>query len=376
MYTNSFFTIAILTIAAASASAQVTPVPPAPGELVFSEVMYNPLCPADNDGEWFELTNVSGKVLDVNGLYFQDGAFPGANGDKYFQVLPTVATLPPMFPGDRFIFARSDNPTLNNGLPRVDYTYASTLDTAPADHSQVTHTGMNMGNSAVDGMHITIGAPAYLGGTVIDSFSYNPFASPISPSDGISVERIDLYQPMVVNGTANSSNIAPCALNANYGTCIPQERGTPGIPNSMDATTVWHLTCEFTDTLNQNSGTITVTTPLSNATGSVLFKNSGGFPFTTYTFGFAEAPAEIPLSLLINNNTGALLLDLNSLSFLYDSGDLNYYFDGNGEATLPVSWTPDPLLPGKFFYFQWLDVDFSQASPLLGSRMIRMYMQQ
>lgn len=358
-----------------AASAQSEPVAPAPGELVISEVMFNPFCPVDNDAEWFELTNVSGKVLDVNGLYFQDGAFPGASGDKYFQVLPSVATLPPMLPGQRFVFCRSNNPAINGGLPQVDYWFAAVDDNVPPDHSQIGHSQMNMGNSNIDGMHITIGQPAFLGGTVIDSFSYNPFASPLAGSDGISVERKDLYLPFTVTGTVNSTNSSQAQVTALFGTCFPKERGTPGAKNSNDTTAVWKLYREFTDSLTENTGAIVVDTPLSVSAGLVTFKNSGGYPGALYTFGYADAPSEVPLTFIIPGNPGSILLDLNSAAFLIDDLDANYYFDANGDAVLPISYIADPMTVGRFFYFQWLGVGAGYPNVLQASKGIRMVME-
>ncbi len=49
---------------------------PEPGDLIFSEFMVNPSTPpvADEDGEWVELYNTSGRTLDINGYSFHDDA--------------------------------------------------------------------------------------------------------------------------------------------------------------------------------------------------------------------------------------------------------------------------------------------------------------
>lgn len=345
---------------------------PAPGDLAISEVFFNALCVDDDKGEWFEVMNISGKVLDLNGLYFQDGAFPGANGDRFFQVLPSVATLPPLNPGETFVFARKGDPGVNGGIPVVHYTYTSD-GAAPADKSQVGDAQMNMGNSNVDGMHITLGAPAYLGGTVIDSVSYNPATGPIVPSDGVSFERLDMYQPCVVAGVSNSTNMAPTLLTATFGSCTPPDVGTPGTTNTLNGTPEWKLYLSYTDTAGQNTGTIKCITRLDNSAGSVTFKMSNGSPTNFYTFGYAEGASEIPLSFIVPGNPGALLLDLNTAVFAFDINDPAYYFDANGEAQLTVPFTPDPSLVGKFFFMQWLGADFNLPTPFLVSNGIRMY---
>lgn len=349
---------AALLLVSAPVYCQAPAVVPGVGDLTFSEVMFNPLCVQDNDGEWFEVTNISGKVLDLNGLYFQDGYVPGASGDRYFRVLPTVATLPPMYPGQRFIFARKANPTLNNGLPWVDYEYtAPDGSPVPLDFSQVGHTQMNMGNSAPDGMHISVNNAAFFGGTVIASTSYVPNAAPIFPSDGYSYEAVDLYVPMVaLSVTQNSPNMKQPLPTATYGLCMPQEFGTPGGVNSVEATT-WKAYVVYNDTLNQNTGILTTDTPVSLSQGYVLARMKNGSPFQSYTLGIADDRGELPLSLVFFAWTGAILLDLNTAAYLFDPNDNAYYFDPNGEAALLLQVPQVPQLLGHDFDLQWLGFD-------------------
>ncbi|MFN0207469.1 MAG: hypothetical protein ACKVS6_14280 [Planctomycetota bacterium] len=364
----------ILSLApAVSAQGSATPVPPDPGDVCISELFFNALCVDDNFGEWFEVTNISGKVIDMNGLYFQDGAFPGQNSDRYFQVLPSVATLPPMYPGQRFVFARSNDVTKNNGIPQVDYWYVSASLSPPVDRSQVGDGQMNMGNQNPDGMHISIGMPSFLGGVTIASASYCPTAVPCIPlSDGISFERIDLYQSMDATTTTNSTNMAACLAGNGWGNCFPFELGTPGLSNSTDVTPEWNVYIPFNDTLNQNTGLIRATTLLSWQAGQVTFKMSQGVPSTFYTLGYAEGYSEIPLSFIFPGNPGSILLDLNSAVYAFDGGDTNYYFDAGGEATLTIPFTPDASLFGKVFHLQWLSYDFSSATPWVASNAISM----
>lgn len=362
-------------VPAALAQGSATPVPPNPGDVCISEIFFNDLCVDDNFGEWFEVTNISGKVIDMNGLYFQDGATPGVNGDRYFQVLPSIATLPPMYPGQRFVFARSNDSTKNNGIPQVDYWYVSTTVFTPLDRSQVATGQMNMGNSNTDGMHISIGAPSFLGGTTIDSATYCPSAVPCLPiSDGISFERINLYQSLDATTTTNSTNMAACLPGGIWGNCFPQELGTPGTPNTTDATPEWNAYIPFNDTLNQNTGLIRSTTLLSSSAGQVTFKMSQGVPSTFYTLGYAEGFSEIPLSFIVPGNPGAILLDLNTAVYAFDGGDPNYFFDANGDATLTVTFVPNANLLGTVFHLQWLSYDFSNTFPWVASNGISMVM--
>ena len=45
---------------------------PAPGDIIITEFMANPSAVSDTRGEWFELLNISGKVLKINGLVIKD----------------------------------------------------------------------------------------------------------------------------------------------------------------------------------------------------------------------------------------------------------------------------------------------------------------
>jgi hypothetical protein len=356
-----FAALAALPILASAAFGQ-SPVPPAPGELVVSEIMFTPVCSgSQNTGEWFEVTNISTKVLDVNGLYFQDGSVAGINGpDKYFRVLPSVATLPPLYPGQRFVFARSADPLNNGGLPQVDYSYAQDVNnpTAPADHSKVSFSGMNFSSQDPDGMHISLGAPVASGGTLIDTCSYNPVAFPFSLpyAGGGSAERIDLFQPFTHNTAtlANSTNMAQALQTATFGSCVVgPDWGTPGTVNSTDAT-IWPMYTIFNDSLNQNPGTIQISNPPSVGGAPMVLHMANGVANAMYTLGYSSVESELPLGLILGGNPGALLLDINTTGFLLDPG---FLFDGAGNNTFVLTLPGDPGLVGQTFSFQWLTFD-------------------
>ena len=93
--------------------------------------MFNPgpdACVTDNNGEYFEVTNISTHVLDLNGMFVQDFI---TSDNTFFQILPSVATLPPLYPGQRFLFCRkgSADSAINGGLTNVDYGYAASTST-------------------------------------------------------------------------------------------------------------------------------------------------------------------------------------------------------------------------------------------------------
>lgn len=96
---------------------KVLPPPPkiAVGDLVISEIMIYPISSADEpSGEWFEIKNVSGKAIDINGITLTDDANDTSvvNHCKPLMVQP----------GGILVMAKSGDPTKNGGF-KADYVY-------------------------------------------------------------------------------------------------------------------------------------------------------------------------------------------------------------------------------------------------------------
>ncbi|MCA9657530.1 MAG: lamin tail domain-containing protein [Myxococcales bacterium] len=94
------------------------PVKPAMGDLTFTEYMANPNAVSDGNGEWFEV-QVNG-TFDLNNL--QLGKQPG----NVEQTLVATECLS-VAPGDILVFAHSDDPLVNGGLPQVDHLFGFSL---------------------------------------------------------------------------------------------------------------------------------------------------------------------------------------------------------------------------------------------------------
>ena len=90
------------------------PVPPTPGSLVITEVMFNPAAVNDAVGEWFELQNVSDLPLNLNGLIVADDV----TANERF----TVAVDLIVQPGDFVVFGNNANQATNGGVV-VDFAY-------------------------------------------------------------------------------------------------------------------------------------------------------------------------------------------------------------------------------------------------------------
>lgn len=101
------------------------------GDLEITEVMPNPEAVDDGDGEWFELlAKGSG---DLNGL--QIGKAGGVEDTVEFGDAPAFAAdeCITVSPGDHVVFARSDDPLVNGGLPQVDVLFDMALNNSNSD---------------------------------------------------------------------------------------------------------------------------------------------------------------------------------------------------------------------------------------------------
>ncbi|MEZ4450287.1 MAG: lamin tail domain-containing protein [Nannocystaceae bacterium] len=88
------------------------PVPPGPGDLVITEYMADPKSVADASGEWFEI--LVQKDVDLNNLQL------GKQPEKVEATLASPECLA-VAAGTYVVFAHSDDPAVNGGLPKVDF---------------------------------------------------------------------------------------------------------------------------------------------------------------------------------------------------------------------------------------------------------------
>ncbi|MBI3817055.1 MAG: lamin tail domain-containing protein [Planctomycetes bacterium] len=354
-----------------AANAQVAP---APGDLVVSEVMPNPgpdACVTDANGEYFELTNISCKVLDLGNLFVTD-VTPGTT---FFRILP--GALPSLYPGQKYLFIRNGNTALNGNIANYNYAYADVA-TAPADNSKVASaSGILMGNSSGgDGLQIAIGGPlvlpspnpnGYVLGTLLDKVQYDVTKTPFTSSgSGQAGERKDLFSPMQLAGTANSANLA---LSTTVNTsCVGNTYvGTPGMRNSTD-TSAWSIVNTTYDSVNYpNTGVLKALGPVSVGAGSIDFSAASGPAGQTLYFGYANdvgGTAEYSLGLLIPGNAGSINIDIFTASYL------EYAFDGSGGSLFNVLVPNNPILVGQLFELQWLGLDPGTFT-LIGSNGVR-----
>ncbi len=173
----------------------------ATGDLVITEIMYDPDAVDDNNGEWFEVYNATAHIVNLEGLVgADDSAFADAD---IFTVSGTLLATG----GDRLVFAISGDPALNGGLT-ADYDYAGG--------------GLDLSNAA-DDLHL--GVPRGGGHLVIDSVSYDEARGwPISK--GVSLELSDA----AVDATQNDRVSNWCQATRVAGS--NSDKGSPGAASS------------------------------------------------------------------------------------------------------------------------------------------------
>ncbi|MBA7579346.1 hypothetical protein ES708_21216 [subsurface metagenome] len=81
------------------------------GELLITEIMYNPLALSDTDGEYFELKNVSEETINLMDLVIRRGS----NNDIH-----VISDDLPLFPGEIILLGCS-----STAASEVDYVYSN-----------------------------------------------------------------------------------------------------------------------------------------------------------------------------------------------------------------------------------------------------------
>jgi hypothetical protein len=184
-----------------------TPIPPEPGDLIFTEFMVNPEAVQDEDGEWVELYNTSGSTLDIQGYSFHDDGADIWVFDASIQVEAH----------GYIVLCANIDPSVNGGVPCDGWFYRNPLGETPSagwGHGS----GVAIANND-DELELT--SP---GGVDIDKFDYDDTDSdPIEAgmSFGLDPERLD--------GDLNDDIANWCVQTTILDTMI--DPGTPGTPN-------------------------------------------------------------------------------------------------------------------------------------------------
>lgn len=132
------------------------PIPPEPGDLIFTEFMVNPDSVEDHYGEWVEMYNTSGQTLDITGYSFHDDASDLWVFDQSVLVQPH----------GYLVLCAHMSPAINGGVPCDGWFYRQPMGEAPPagwGHGS----GVAIANNDDE---LVLTAPD---GTDIDVFDYN-----------------------------------------------------------------------------------------------------------------------------------------------------------------------------------------------------------
>jgi len=89
-----------------------------PGDIVINEIMQNPSAVSDTNGEWFEIKNVTGSDVDINGWTIKDD---GSDNHVINNGGPLIVPA-----GGYLVLCRNADSAVNGGVP-CDYQYSSFL---------------------------------------------------------------------------------------------------------------------------------------------------------------------------------------------------------------------------------------------------------
>lgn len=175
------------------------PPQPAAGDLVISELMIHPTTDGDPDGEWFELTNLSGTDLNLGGCLLRD---LGGESYEFNEPLVHVAA------GATVLFARASAVSLGGVTP--DYVYGNALSfDNDADELQVQCGSVVVDVVAWDAAFLSAGASVIGGpGASIQLRT----TQTTSEANDLGVNWCTSVAP-IVDGDAGSPGVAnpPCA---------------------------------------------------------------------------------------------------------------------------------------------------------------------
>ncbi len=166
---------------------------PQPGDLVITEIMYNPSAVADANGEWIEVYNATGAAIDLNGLEITDN-----------DATPHTIAISVIVPAGGYVVLGINADPGTNGGVSVDYQYSA----------------IQLSNS---GDEVVISCD----GTVIDEVDYD-FANGFPDISGASIN----LDESVLDAAGNDDGANWCASTGAFG---DGDFGTPGAANESCA---------------------------------------------------------------------------------------------------------------------------------------------
>ncbi|MCO4760729.1 MAG: lamin tail domain-containing protein [Myxococcales bacterium] len=170
------------------------------GELVITEILFDPKAVSDSSGEWLELYNPSDKAIDITGWQLEDKDKGGV------AIKPKTGTV--TVPPKGFLVLAIKTDTAINGGVKAAYGYGSSI---------------ALTNSSSGGRIALLKAD----GTLVDEVKYQTTAGKLGWPGKISGSAIQLASKHM-NATANDTGAAWCLASQTFG---KGDKGTPGAAN-------------------------------------------------------------------------------------------------------------------------------------------------
>ncbi len=130
----------------------------APGDLIITEVMANPAAASDTTGEWFELHNLTGNSLNLDGLTLSDSS-------SNLHVINNGGSLS-IDPFGYLVLGRSSDKTVNGGYT-PDYVYANFVLSNSSDQIIISSAGVEIVRLEYSTGFAVAGKSQELTGTVV-----------------------------------------------------------------------------------------------------------------------------------------------------------------------------------------------------------------
>ncbi len=303
--------------------------PPAPGDLIVTEIMKDPVGVPDKDGEWFEILNVSDHEVDLTGLVIRD------DGGNEFGVVSTEPIM--VQPQEYFVFGPNADRGTNGGVT-VDYEYF----------------GLMLNN---DGDGLTL----LFEGEIIDEVHYDTVNFPEAIGASLSLD------PGQLSASANDSPDAWCEATTPYDV---RNLGTPGAPNDECTNNPCNPNPCTEPPAPTCNGSVRVYPTLQTGTCTL---DASGLPSCDYGLtqedcsqsglacveGTCRIPPPGPGDLVITeflanpnvpDTVGEWFEVLNVTDHALDIQGLVLKDEGTDVHTLPVG-TPIVVQPGQYFLF-------------------------
>ncbi|MBN1949398.1 MAG: lamin tail domain-containing protein [Candidatus Cloacimonetes bacterium] len=228
---------------------------PEVGDIIITEIMQNPQAVSDNEGEWFEIYNISSNTYNLIGWYIKDidtDQHLIDNGGDLF-----------IYPGSYLVLGINSNPTTNGGVA-VDYEYS----------------GITLANGVDEILICWID-----GETVIDAVAYDDGATFPDPA-GASMELIPAFFDHLANDDGmywytaywpfgDGDLGSPGELNP--GPLAPP--GTPSSPQPEDQATGVDLNTDLQWSNGEGTSSIDLFFDTVNPPETLLLENAAAVEF-------------------------------------------------------------------------------------------------